>query len=100
MKEYDAIRSLNEVIYGYEKENGELMSEVKKLKMAMEKEKAESYRMPLKYKDSLYKLKDAVNVVKTKLKEMQVNKQVEKEYYDGKVRVYEVWLSDKIRFKS
>ena len=83
--EFDAVKSLNEVIVAYEKENGELANEVHRLNEMLEQEKVGQAKLTPSYRDALYKLKDAVNIVKNKLKDIQKSKQVEKEYYEGKV---------------
>lgn len=73
------------MIIAYEKENGELANEVLRLNEMLEQEKMGHGKLTPTYKDALYKLKDAVNIVKNKLKDIQKSKQVEKEYYEGKV---------------
>ena len=83
-EEGNVVKTLNQVIHTYEAENIELTGEIARLKTFADRE-IEQEKVVSQYKASIEKLKEAVNAVKGKLKELQSNKEAEKEYYENKV---------------
>jgi len=84
-EEANVVKTLNQVIHTYEAENIQLTGEIARLKTFADRE-IEQEKVVSQYKASIEKLREAVTAVRGKLKELQSNKEAEKEYYENKLQ--------------
>jgi len=78
MDEYDALKTLNEVVSKYDRENAELKNVVHQLKTSLKKEQIKTKEIIPQYREAVTRLKNNTQLLREKLKEIQEQRKIEK----------------------